>query len=107
MLRVEARQACGLAIAFYYLKGRADMNSRLLATLTVAAAVALAVLASQPQQLINAQPASKVQKWEYKMIGTLRRDPAEMEPKFNKVGNDGWEFVGMDGDMAIFKRPKI
>jgi hypothetical protein len=42
---------------------------------------------------------------QYKVIGQLEAEPAaNIEAIFNKMGSEGWEFVQVYSDMAIFKR---
>lgn len=42
---------------------------------------------------------------QYKIIGQLEAEPAaNIEAIFNKMGSEGWEFVQVYSDMAIFKR---
>jgi hypothetical protein len=56
------------------------------------------------------QPA--VQKWEYKVIHLTRDEAEKFNPAFNKVGEEGWEYVGIvcnngvNAHYVAFKRPK-
>lgn len=44
--------------------------------------------------------------WEY-LARNLKKVPGPAyESDFNKHGAEGWEFVAVAGDYAIFKRPK-
>ena len=81
------------------------MNGRILGALLVAAVVGLTILScSPPQQAVNGQPAAKFQQWEYKLMGWAINPKAQ---DYNKLGADGWEFVGRDFvNNDVFKRPK-
>ena len=84
----------------------------LVATLVVVLVLGLLVSNREPAA---AQPAGKVQQWEYKVF-SKKGDvtTAIMTEEFNKLGADGWEFSGVTvgsglgngGFASVFKRPK-
>ena len=47
------------------------------------------------------------QQWEYKAFNLKRTIGPAMESDFNKRGREGWEFVAMANDYAVFKRPVV
>lgn len=53
-----------------------------------------------------------VQKWEYKVIHLTRDEAEKFNPAFNKVGEEGWEYVGIvcnngvNAHYVAFKRAK-
>jgi len=87
------------------------MNRSILGALLASVILCAAILwYSVPNQSVNAQPAAKAQQWEYKFAGELKELKAEkIEEQFNKLGSDGWEYVGDiggRGELVFFKRPK-
>jgi hypothetical protein len=86
------------------------MNGRILGALIVAAVVCFAVLScSSPQQPANGQPAAKALQWEYH-FEKWDFAPDSLTAGFNKLGADGWEYVGSINagvrSAYCFKRPK-
>jgi hypothetical protein len=50
---------------------------------------------------------TKMQRWEYHAWNMNKRAHMQWEGIFNKMGIDGWEFVAMADNYAIFKRPML
>jgi hypothetical protein len=73
------------------------------------------LMVSRPQQQAAAQAPAKSQQWEYKVVDFRRsiqgKDfgamTSRLTDEFDKLGKDGWEYVG-DGPHAmgfsVFKR---
>ena len=79
------------------------MTGRSLGGLLVIAAICVAMLwSSQPQSQVAGQPGPKAQKWEYKLV------PAQelSEKRLNELGAEAWDYSGIPGPNALFKRPK-
>ena len=54
----------------------------------------------------------EIKKWEYKVVNheefVLWIRSGQVEKKFNELGRQGWEFVGLEsigGSVLVFKRP--
>lgn len=45
-------------------------------------------------------------KWEYKARNLKKVAGPMIETDFNRLGDDGWEFVAVADGYAIFKRPR-
>jgi hypothetical protein len=87
------------------------MNGRILGALFVAAVVCFPVLScNTSQQPANGQPAAKALQWEYH-FEKGDWEPDSLTAGFNKLGTDGWEYVGninvpLARGAYCFKRPK-
>lgn len=46
-------------------------------------------------------------KWEYLALNLKKIPGMATEDKFNDRGQEGWEFVAVAQDYAIFKRPLV
>lgn len=45
-------------------------------------------------------------RWEYKALNLKKILGPGLENTLNKLGADGWEFVAVAKDYAVFKRPR-
>lgn len=50
-----------------------------------------------------------ISKWEYKyvVLSSPKYDVGTRQYELDKIGKAGWELVGIDDNVYVFKRPKI